>query len=174
LQDKDTGIHYFHFTDDTDTADGVVKSIKTNSSRRIVPIHSKILELGFLDYVERVRSDKHKQIFPSWPPNHGKASAKVSKWFINYVRSLGLRDDTECARLSGFHCFRHTFVTYGIKNKIRGIFAITGHETSSVDGIGAISNVAMGYFTKGQTENIVELQSIIERYEFGIKFYRPT
>lgn len=47
-QDSATGIHYFHFTDEGGTAEGVDKSIKTNSSLRIVPIHSKLIELGYL------------------------------------------------------------------------------------------------------------------------------
>ncbi len=85
-QDMKTGIYYFHFTDEG-LVEGIEKSIKTSSSRRIVPIHSKLIELGFLDYVDHVKSGGHKIIFPSWPPNHGKASAKVSKWFINLSRA---------------------------------------------------------------------------------------
>jgi integrase len=53
-QDSKTGIHYFHFTDDTDTENNVLKSVKTSSSHRIVPIHSKLIELGILEYVESV------------------------------------------------------------------------------------------------------------------------
>lgn len=173
-QDKKTGIHYFHFTDESESAEGVDKSVKTKSSHRIVPIHSKLLELGFLDYVAKVKNDGYKLIFPQWPPNHGKASAKVSKWFINFVRSLGLRDNTEGARLSGFHCFRHTLITYGIENKIRGIFSITGHETSTVDGFGVITEVAKGYWTQGLTDDILEKKAIVERFDFDIEFFRPS
>jgi hypothetical protein len=59
-QDLATGIYYFHFTDESGTAEGVDKSIKTNSSRRIVPIHWKkapILPFMVLDdYYLRIPS----------------------------------------------------------------------------------------------------------------------
>jgi len=172
-RDEATGIWYFHFTDESESADGVDKSIKTSSSHRIVPIHSKLIDLGLLDYIERIRRDNQKCIFPPWTPIAGKASAKVSKWFIRYLESIGLRDDTEGAKLSGFHCFRHTFITYGIQNKIAGTFAITGHETDAVDGLGKISPVAKGYWTQGITDSIVDKQATVECFNFEIDFYRP-
>ncbi|PPD35833.1 MAG: hypothetical protein CTY19_01955 [Methylomonas sp.] len=173
-QDQATSIWYFHFTDENEAADGVSKSIKTNSSHRIVPIHSKLIALGFLDYVERIKGQNDKHLFPAWKPNHGKASARVSKWFIRYLGKIGLRDKTEGARLSGFHCFRHTFITYGIQHKIAGTFAITGHETDVVDGLGKISSVAKGYWTQAITDNIVEKQATIERFDFGDFFVSPV
>jgi len=174
VQDKETGIYYFHFTDEGETAEGVDKSIKTNSSRRVVPIHSRLLELGFLDYVERVKAGNHKVIFPQWQPRGGKASANAGKWFTRFVEDVGVKDITEGARLSGFHSFRHTFITWGMSNKILGIFDITGHETESVDGFGKISAVAKGYWTRGITDNILEKQSTIEQFDYGLSFYRPT
>ncbi len=172
-QDQATGIWYFHFTDESETAEGIVKSIKTNSSHRIVPLHSKLLELGFLDYIDRVKAQGHKHIFPEWTPINGKASAKVSKWFIRYLKDIGLRDDTDRAKLSGFHCFRHTFITYGIQNKIAGIFAITGHETNVVDDLGKITPVAKGYWTQGITDTILSKKATIEQFDFGDFFVRP-
>ncbi|MGZ8220353.1 MAG: DUF6538 domain-containing protein [Methylobacter sp.] len=171
--DADTGIYYFHFTDAGETAKGVSKSIKTHSSKRIVPIHSKLIELGFLTYVARIRAHQHKIIFPEWKPRNGKASVNAGKWFIRYLDSLALSDDAEGARLSGFHAFRHTFITYGIKNKISGIFAITGHETASVDGFDKMSAVAKGYWTRNLTEDIEDRKIIVERFIYDIGFYRP-
>lgn len=173
-QDAATGIWYFHFTDQGESAEGVNKSIKTNSSHRIVPIHSKLIELGILDYIKRMKLNGHKIIFPEWTPINGKASAKVSKWFIRYLNIIGLRDDTEGAKLSGFHCFRHTFITYGIKNKIAGTFIITGHETDVVDALGKISSVAKGYWTQGVTDSIIEKQASVERFDFGDFFVKPA
>ena len=104
----------------------------------------------------------------------GKASANAGKWFVRYLESIGLRDDTEVARLLGFHAFRHTFITRGMENKIPGIFEITGHETESVDGFGKISSVARGYWTGVITDNIREKQTTIENFDFDLEFYRPT
>lgn len=171
--DDATGIYYFHFTDEGETALGVDKSIKTNSSRRIVPIHSKLIDLGLLDYVEKIKKTGHKIIFPEWRPLSGKASANAGKWFTRYIKEVGLKDDTTGARLSGFHSFRHTFVTHGMTNKIQGLFAITGHETEVVDGFGQISAVAKGYWTRGLTDNIQELKETIEKFDFNLQFCKP-
>jgi integrase len=172
--DNATGISYFHFTDDGETISGVDKSIKTKSSKRIVPIHSKLLELGFLDYIEKIKQADQKIIFVEWQPRNGKASTNASKWFIRYLAKIGLSDEAEGGRLSGFHSFRHTFITWGITNKISGIFSITGHEVESVDGFEKISSVVKGYWTREITDNILAKKVAVERFDFGLDFYRPT
>ena len=161
-------------TDEGETADCVNKSIKTSSSHRIVPIHSTLLKLGILDYIEMVKRGNHKIIFPEWEPRNGKASTKAFKWFIRYLESIGLRDESVGSRLSGYHCFRHTFITFGLQNKIPGIFAISGHETDAIDGFGKISSVANGYWTRELTDNILEKQTTIEKFNFDIDFYKPS
>lgn len=172
-QDSTTGIWYFHITDESETVASVDKSVKTNSSRRVVPIHSKLIEAGFLDYVERIKSGGHKILFPAWQPRGGKASANASKWFTRYLKSIGLRDETPGARLSGFHSFRHTFITHAMQNKIAGVFSITGHESEVVDGFGKISAVAKGYWTRNATDNIAELKEVVERFDFGLSWCKP-
>lgn len=172
-QDSTTGIWYFHFTDESETAEGVSKSIKTNSSRRIVPIHSTLIDLGFLDYVEKIKTAGHKIIFPEWQPRNGKASANASKWFTRYLESIGLRDDTEGARLSGFHSFRHTLITYAMQNRIAGVFAITGHEVETAEGFSKISEVAKGYWTRGITDDVQARKETIEKFDFGLSFQQP-
>jgi hypothetical protein len=67
-----------------------------------------------------------------------------------------------------------TFITYGIQHKIAGTFAITGHETDVVDGLGKISQVAKGYWTQAITDNILEKQTTIERFDFGDFYFMPA
>ena len=174
LQDKETGVWYFWFNDERDTAADVDKSIKTNSSKRIVPIHSQLLNLGFLDYVERVKGENRQLIFPAWQPRNGKASANASKWFGRYLESVGLRDETEGARLCGFHALRHTFITHGMSSRIQGIFELTGHEMEVVDGMGKVSDVAKGYWTRGIADNIRQKQLVVEKFDFELKLYVPA
>jgi integrase len=173
-QDEKSGIWYFSFDDEGEAAEGIEKSIKNESSRRIVPIHNRLIELGFLNYVEQIKAGGHKQIFPQWKPRYGKASIDAKIWFTNYIQSIGLKDETPGARLSGFHAFRHGFVTYAISNKISGVFALTGHETGEVEGFGKVSKVGSGYWTRNRTDNLVELKETIERFDFGIKFFKPV
>ena len=173
LKDADTGIYYFLFSEETESSVDIKKSIKTNKTR-VAPIQSVLLDLGVLGYVEAVKAGDHKAIFPEWKPRGGKASANATKWFVRYLDEIGLRDDSEGAKLSGFHGFRHTFVTHGLDNKIAGTLQITGHQTEVVDGFGKISKVARGYWTQNVTDNILEKKETIERFDFGLNFYRPV
>jgi hypothetical protein len=109
-----------------------------------------------------------------WEPRNSKTSANASKWFIRYLAKIGLSDETKGRRLSGFHSFRHTFITWGITNKIADIFSITGHEVQSVDCFEKISAIAKGYWTREITDNILAKQVAIEKFDFGLDFYRPT
>jgi len=120
-----------------------------------------------------IKRGNHKIIFPEWKQRNGKASANVTKWFARYLDEIGLKDDAEGARLSGFHSFRHTFVTHGME-KIAGVFSITRHETETVDGFGKISTVAKGYWTRDIADNILEKQITIEKFDYGLSFYRPS
>lgn len=172
-QDSATGIYYLSITDEGEAGEGVDKSVKTGSSKRIVPIHGQLIAAGFLTYVERIKREGSKLLFPAWEPRNGKASANAGKWFTRHLESIGLRDETQGARLSGFHSFRHTFITHGMTNKIPGIFAISGHETEVIDGFGKISSVARGYWTRGLTDDIQERKETIEKFDFDLSFYRP-
>lgn len=174
VQDEKTGIWYFSFDDAGDSAENVEKSLKTESSRRIVPIHSQLLALGFLNYIERIKAGGHKLTFPKWQPRYGRASIDAKQWFTNYIESIGLKDTTPGARLSGFHSFRHGFITHAISNKISGVFQLTGHEVGEVEGFGKLSKIGAGYWSKGKTDNILELKQIIERFDFGIDFFKPS
>jgi integrase len=51
------GIWVFDINDDED------KQVKTKKSKRLVPIHSALIELGFLDFVKR-RGKTDKRLFP--------------------------------------------------------------------------------------------------------------
>ena len=57
---KTDGIWLMNINDNTEG-----KSIKTLSSARLVPLHAKILELGFLDYVDQIRNESHLKLFPN-------------------------------------------------------------------------------------------------------------
>lgn len=40
------------------------QSLKNEGSRRRVPIHSSLIKLGFLDYVQQMKQDGHTRLFP--------------------------------------------------------------------------------------------------------------
>jgi len=87
----------------TNSAD---KSIKTEAGNRLVPIHSKLLELGFLDYVEVIGSKNHQKLFPSLKKMLSTGyGTLISRWFARYLKKLGIKKKGK-----NFHSFRHTVV----------------------------------------------------------------
>jgi len=108
------------------------KVLKTESSRRVIPIHGAILDEGFLDFVP-----KEGRLFPSAKAD-GKANAGrlVSRWFTRYRREMGITSERKV-----FHSFRHTFVTAAREVMSEETYTkITGHSTGKVNrGYGKIS-----------------------------------
>ncbi len=115
-------------------------SLKNASSERSVPIHPKVLEAGFVKFVERTKAGA---IFSEVPPDRfgvrgGNMTKLVSKW----VRGLGLKD----TRVAPSHAWRHRFKTlcrrYGVSSDIGD--ALTGHTARTVaDAYGAFEVVAL-------------------------------
>ena len=92
--------------DDMPGEQGAAKRLKNTASRRRLPIHPKVIEAGFLQYVQRIREQGAERLFPDLHPDRfGKRSASFSKAFMRYLRKeLGVTDKRKV-----FHSFRHTF-----------------------------------------------------------------
>lgn len=164
LEDDETGIHYFWITEETEGDERIDKSTKNKVSRRKVPIHSTLIELGFLRYVERVQKAGAKLLFPQWKPSRGKASGEAEKWFRNLIRDTGLRDETPGERLVGMHAFRHTLLNRAMNaNPPLDATSITGHA-------GEESSIVRGYQGDLSLEN---KQRILDAITFGVAFIRP-
>jgi integrase len=81
------------------------KRLKTENSERLVPIHSRLLALGWLDYVKSVGSG---HLFPMLAFKEGEGySAAFSKWAGRRLRRVGISDPRKVAS----HSFRHTMAT---------------------------------------------------------------
>ena len=162
VHDQESGIHYMRITEETETDERVTKSTKNGISERTVPIHQKLIDIGFLDYVSRIRDTGSKLIFPKWPPSStGKACGKAEKWFIALIEETGLRDETPKARIVGFHAFRSTMENKGMNTEALPwpIQHITGHV---IEGQSAVSR---GY--SGEL-GIVNKKKILDRIDFGL------
>src|SRR5690606_20998699 len=110
IQKEPSGIWYFKITEDGEAVEDVRKSVKTGASRRLVPIHSALIKLGFIEYVERQRKAGAQLLFSPFKPSRGRASGEAEKWFRGLLEDLGLRDETPGARLVGMHAFRSTLL----------------------------------------------------------------
>lgn len=84
--------------------DSELRRIKNISSKRLVPIHSRLITLGFLDFVETARAESRIDLFPDLrEPATGKHGRKLGRRMRQIVdKTFG----AEGAGLS-FHSLRH-------------------------------------------------------------------
>ena len=83
-----------------------IKKLKNENSERVVPIHSALIKMGFLDYVRRKR---HKLptdfIFPHvCLTPRGALSSHMTRRFFLFLEQIGVRD--ESMGRYDFHSFR--------------------------------------------------------------------
>ena len=107
-------------------SDGANRRLKTAAARRWVPIHSELVALGFLDYVNRQKSGR---LFPGWAMSgDGYFSSAFSKWFSRQLMDCGVKTDKK-----SFHSFRHSFadaLDEVVEASVRDKFM--GHASGSV------------------------------------------
>ena len=158
---QEQGIWIFDINEKTEGDERVKKTVKNASSRRKVPIHSELIRLGLLDYVDSVKEQGAKLLFPGWNPSSaGRAAGVAERWFRKLIRTTGLRDETPQARLVGFHAFRHTFLNNAMNNDISFAEWLTGHAPEGV------SKVVAKY--QGEAE-ITKKAQIMESIRFDVE-----
>jgi integrase len=124
VRKAEDGIWHFDINDE----DG--RRLKTRSSRRKVPLHPVLVDIGFLDYLAALREATEDPKASLWPEigavvGSSAPSAPWSKWFGRYLRgTVGIGESRKV-----FHSFRHTFKRLtrdaGIPEEMHD--ALTGH-----------------------------------------------
>jgi len=108
--DPESEIFFLDINDDTSSsmeAQGFKKSVKTANSRRRVPLHPHLLELGFRQFAEQAQSDNRATLFNVQAGQDGDAGVYVSKWFQRFRKQIGI---VTSGAKKDFHSFRHTFI----------------------------------------------------------------
>lgn len=152
IQQDDSGIWYISINDDADD-----KSLKTKASERNVPIHSKLIELGFLNYVDEVRKLKHSRLFPELKYRKADGYGRsISSWFTKYRGRIGIKDKSKV-----FHSFRHTVSNLFKQNDVLEVVAaaVIGHDHDT-----------MTYGNYGDKYSPTKLSKIVELIDHGIDF----
>jgi integrase len=81
------------------------KTTKTEGSQRVLPVHSKLVELGFIRRVEAMKRRKALRLFPEIERDkRGFYSGVPSGFFNDLFKHVGVKVD----RRHNFHSFRHT------------------------------------------------------------------
>ncbi len=112
----------------TGTGDG--ESIKNEESARVIVVHPRLLELGFLDYVEKRRAGRAERLFDLKQSTDGKWTKELSRRVNRYVDRT-VTDDPRYV----FHSLRHEFKDRAeetISTRVHD--RITGHSPATVGG----------------------------------------
>ena len=122
---EDNGIWVFDLNDDGD------KKLKSDTSSRIVPIHSKLMDLGIIDFVKHLQNlKKSSKLFADEVRNPDAKFDAYSKRFQHFRKKVGaIPGDNE---MLDFHSFRHTVRTKLADASIQEslIDDIVGHSSS--------------------------------------------
>jgi integrase len=95
---EDQGVPFVRVNDD----EKLGQSLKNEGSRRRVPIHSSLIKLGFLDYVQQMKQAGHVRLFPKLTKGNSGYADPVGKWFGRLVTKLGILDEAVV-----LHSLRH-------------------------------------------------------------------
>ncbi|POC49044.1 hypothetical protein CRN32_19635 [Vibrio vulnificus] len=101
------------------------QKLKNLTSRRIVPIHAQLLNLGFIEFVQSVQ---HERIFPELKESRDGFGTAASKWFGRFKSAQGFGKGHD------FHSFRHTVATQLKRHQVSHIIAgeLLGHAQNSI------------------------------------------
>ena len=89
------------------------KSVKNKGSERVIPLHPKLIHMGFLLFVEYQRKNKVQKLFGFTKIKRGLYNSQVQHWFARYLDKIGITDPSKV-----FHSFRHTFETMATEKRI--------------------------------------------------------
>jgi len=128
--------------------------LKTSTSNRIIPVHSKLIDLGFLDFVTEGHALGKEKLFPRlWTTKH-RPGDKAGRWFNRtYLGKFKLGPKKT------FHSFRHTVRDELFKKLVdeRVINELLGHKQAGIGG----ARYAKGF-------EIATLKEAIEQLDYGL------
>lgn len=123
------------------------QKLKNLTSRRIIPIHRQLIELGFIEYLHSI---EHKRVFPELKDSRDGFGSAASKWYGRFKTKLGF------SRGHDFHSFRHTVATQFKCKQVSHIAAgaILGHTLNNIT-----------YDRYGKELDVSQLQEVINLIE---------
>ncbi|MEP4035876.1 tyrosine-type recombinase/integrase [Pseudophaeobacter sp.] len=147
---SDDGLLFF------DIERGTGQSAKSNNARRFVPIHSQLLELGFMELVERQKNHGKRRVFDKVARSESSKktfTATFTKKFTYYRKTRKIYEQ----RLD-FHALRTTFnsrtVGYAIPDTASRY--MMGHKNEDV---GIVNYLPEGFPLK-TLKSLIELEQI--------------
>jgi integrase len=138
---------------------GPAKRMKTASAKRDIPLHSVLLDAGFLDMVDARRAEGTEWLFPELKTNeYGSRTQRLSRVLNDFLDAIGLSDPELV-----FYSFRHTG-----KRAVRGkvgkeiIDLLFGHADGSVSTL------------YGRGAEMAVLRDAVERIQYPSVDWQPV
>ena len=128
--------------------------METRTSRRIVAVHPRLTELGFMSFVGARRSagGPEAPLFPKlYKGPEGDHAAQWSKWFGRYIRQIEVPKAV-------FHSFRH-----GFKDALRNV-GVSEDINDALMGQAGSSSVGRRYGAKDMVRRF-GLERLVEAVE---------
>lgn len=135
MQDKSSGVSYINIAEEEEG-----KKIKSKAGIRYVPIHSALIELGFIEYVEKAKRickarRKRGELAPRLLydlkySSHEGWGRSFGRWVNDrYLVELGIKTDK-----TSLHSLRHSFITNLSASDVEAdtVQSIVGHEPQTV------------------------------------------
>lgn len=145
---QDGDVWFLNITDEGDEN----KRLKSEAGRRKVPLHSELIRLGFLDFVDSRRNGT--RLFPDYSySENGGYGRNLGRWCNeSFLAKLGIKQPGLV-----FHSLRHTMVTRLSQADVPEpiVQCIVGHARSGV--------TQEVYNREGYT--LTQLKDAIERFE---------
>jgi len=132
-----------------------ITNTKTSTVGRVVPIHQTLIELGFWDYVEQVRSLGAERLFPHTVDGNNGHGKNAARQFANWLDKLGITDPYKV-----FHSTRSTLITrlHTANANPAHAMQITGH-----DGV-QVQNIHFQTYTQGI--GLAQLRDTLNRVHY--------
>jgi integrase len=144
---EEKGIWFFDINEEED------RSLKNGQSIRKVPIHSELIRIGILDYVNGLKASGAKVFFPKEKIRDGRIGKNAGKRVARYIQKVvGIKKKS-------LHCFRHSIATKFKQALLdEGMAAaIMGHEYGGI----TYNRYGKQYLSEGLKEAMEKI-----KYEF--------
>ena len=105
----DGDILYLDIDEYAGEKDAEQKSVKTEESKRLLPVHEKLIELGFANYLAALTSHGHSELFPDLKENGVGKRTKEASQKVNRIIDRVVSSDRRLV----FHSLRHAFKAKG-------------------------------------------------------------
>lgn len=155
------------YTEDIRLIDGVYcidinknttdKKLKNKSSARVIPIHRKLIELGFIDYVKSQRQLERKRLWEHLELGLEGYATNYRKWYGEFNRKYVTKDPDKT-----FHSFRHLFATSMKQISLKG--DIDHYVIKYLLGHSVANDITMSVYTHGY--NMKQLLEVLNKLDY--------